>query len=71
MDDAAAGTPCPAITHRFAGHESLANLVQGTVCKILAQEEVKPQQGVRYYLERRDAEFEQKRFCAFIARSRS
>jgi transposase len=42
-----------------AGHESLANLVQGTVCKILAQEEVKPHK-VRYYLERRDAEFEQK-----------
>src|SRR6202047_1966357 len=42
-----------------AGHECLANLVQGTVCKILGQEEVKPHQG-RYYLERRDAEFEQK-----------
>ena len=42
-----------------AGHKSLANLVQGTVCKILAQEKVKPRK-VRYYLERRDAEFEQK-----------
>src|SRR3982074_1783487 len=42
-----------------AGHECLANLVQGTVCKILGQEEVKPHK-VRYYLERRDAEFEQK-----------
>ena len=42
-----------------AGHASLANLVQGTVCKILGQEEVKPHK-VRYYLERRDAEFEQK-----------
>ena len=42
-----------------AGHGSLANLVQGTVCKILAQEEVKPHK-VRYYLECRDAEFEQK-----------
>jgi transposase len=42
-----------------AGHECLAHLVQGTVCKILAQEEVKPHK-VRYYLERRDAEFEQK-----------
>ena len=31
-----------------AGHESLANLVQGTVCKILAQGEVKPH-NVRYY----------------------
>jgi transposase len=42
-----------------AGHECLANLVQGTVCKILGQEELKPHK-VRYYLERRDAEFEQK-----------
>jgi len=42
-----------------AGHESLANLVQGTVCKILGQEEIKPHK-VRYYLERRDPEFEQK-----------
>src|SRR5256884_128071 len=42
-----------------AGHKSLANLVQGTVCKILGQEEVKPHK-VRYYLERRDDEFEQK-----------
>src|SRR5713101_957081 len=41
------------------GHECLANLVQGTVCKILGQEEIKPHK-VRYYLERRDAEFEQK-----------
>ena len=43
----------------MAGHECLANLVQGTVCKILGQEEIKPHK-VRYYLERRDAEFEQK-----------
>src|SRR5665213_3605810 len=42
-----------------AGHECLANLVQGTVCKILGQQEVKPHK-VRYYLERCDAEFEQK-----------
>jgi transposase len=42
-----------------AGHECLANLVQGTVCKILGHEEIKPHK-VRYYLERRDAEFEQK-----------
>jgi hypothetical protein len=42
-----------------AGHECLANLVQGTVCKILGREEIKPHK-VRYYLERRDAEFEQK-----------
>jgi transposase len=42
-----------------AGHECLANLVQGTVCKILGQEHIKPHK-VRYYLERRDPEFEQK-----------
>jgi hypothetical protein len=33
-----------------AGHACLAHLVQGTVCKILDQEEVKPHK-VRYYLE--------------------
>src|SRR5215469_5409803 len=42
-----------------AGHSSLANLAQGTVCKILAAHEVKPHK-VRYYLERRDPEFEPK-----------
>jgi hypothetical protein len=42
-----------------SGHECLARLVQGTVCKILGQEEIKPHK-VRYYLERRDPEFEQK-----------
>ncbi len=42
-----------------AGHDCFSNLVQGTVCKILNQQEVKPHK-VRYYLERRDAEFEEK-----------
>src|SRR5438876_11141057 len=42
-----------------AGHACLANLVQGTVCKILGQEAIKPHK-VRYYLENRDAAFEQK-----------
>src|ERR1700751_4694849 len=42
-----------------AGYRCLANLVQGTVCKILGKEEIKPHK-VRYYLENRDAEFEQK-----------
>src|SRR6202035_5469906 len=42
-----------------AGHKCLAKLVQGTVCKILSHEEIKPHK-VRYYLQRRDAEFEQK-----------
>src|ERR1022692_1569425 len=42
-----------------ARHGCLANLVQGTVCKILGQEEIKPHK-VRYHLERRDSDFEQK-----------
>src|SRR5437016_11499233 len=42
-----------------AGHGCLAHLVQGTVCKILGNEEIKPHK-VRYYLENRDAEFERK-----------
>ncbi len=56
-----------------AGHDCLAKLVQGTVCKILDRHEVKPHK-VRYYLERRDAEFEDRRWrrcCASIARSKS
>jgi transposase len=39
-----------------AGHTCLADLSQGTVCKILDAGEVKPHK-VRYYLERRDPEF--------------
>jgi hypothetical protein len=42
-----------------ASHDCLSNLVQGTVCKILDHQEIKPHK-VRYHLERRDAEFEQK-----------
>ena len=42
-----------------AGHTCLSRIAQGTVCKVLASEEVKPHK-VRYYLERRDAEFEEK-----------
>ena len=41
------------------GHACLANLAQGTVCKILDQEDVKPHK-VRYYLERRDPDFAEK-----------
>src|ERR1700681_697813 len=48
-----------ASTGRWREHGCLANLVQGTVCKILGQEEIKPHK-VRYHLERRDVEFEQK-----------
>ena len=42
-----------------AGHACLADLAQGTVCKILDAGEVKPHK-VRYYLERRDPEFAEK-----------
>ena len=46
-----------ASTGPSAGHPSVAKLAQGTVCKILAEHEVKPHK-VRYYLEKRDPEFE-------------
>ena len=42
-----------------AGHPCLKRIVQGTVCKILARNEIKPHK-VSYYLERRDPEFEAK-----------
>ncbi len=42
-----------------AGHPCLARLVQGTVSKLLSHEPIKPHK-IRYYLERRDEEFEQK-----------
>jgi len=42
-----------------AGHVCLARVAQGTVCKILAEQEVKPHK-VRYYLERRDPAFDAK-----------
>jgi transposase len=41
------------------GHDCLGRLVQGTVSKLFGQEDIKPHK-VRYYLENRDAEFEQK-----------
>jgi transposase len=40
-------------------HACLGKLVQGTVCKILNEQEVKPHK-MRYYLERRDPEFKEK-----------
>src|SRR6201989_746931 len=42
-----------------AGHPSLRKLAQGTVCKILAEQAGQHHQ-VRYYLEKRDPEFEPK-----------
>ncbi len=41
------------------GYACLGKLAQGTVCKILNEQEVKPHK-VRYYLERRDPEFKAK-----------
>ncbi len=51
--------PCARERGPAAGHQCLARLAQGTVCKLLGQEEIEPHK-VRYYLERRDAEFEPK-----------
>ena len=45
------------------GHPCLANIVQGTVCKILARHAVKPRK-VRYYLERLDEAFDEDSRCA-------
>jgi len=42
-----------------SGHACLAKLVQGTVCKILDRQAVKAHK-MRYYLERRDPDFEEK-----------
>lgn len=41
------------------GHRCLEKVSQGTVCKILNEQEIKPHK-VRYYLERRDPEFKEK-----------
>ena len=51
------------------GHACLGKLAQGTVCKILDEQEVKPHK-VRYYLERRDPDFKEKmaKCCASTAR---
>src|SRR6202050_1262862 len=51
--------PPPREYRPATGHACLRRIAQGTVCKILADQEVKPHK-VRYYLERRDPEFEAK-----------
>ncbi len=43
-----------------AGHPSLARVGRGTVCKLLRAHRLRPHQ-VRYYLERRDPDFEPQR----------
>ena len=57
---AAFGPPCARAHGPAAGHQCLARLAQGTVCKLLGQEGNQSRTRVRYYLERRDAEFEPK-----------
>ena len=49
----------PASADRRRDMRAFAHLAQGTVCKILDQEEVKPHK-VRYYLEQRDPDFAEK-----------
>jgi hypothetical protein len=46
-------------TAEAAGHPSLANLVKGTVHKILARAPIRPDK-INYYLQRRDPEFDRK-----------
>jgi hypothetical protein len=58
MDDAIASA-ARARHGPATGHACLAHQAQGTVCKILDADEVKPHE-VRYYLEGRDPEFEPK-----------
>jgi hypothetical protein len=50
------------------GRGCLAKLAQGTLCKILNEQEIKPHK-VHYYLERREPEFKQKRL-RFLCLSR-
>jgi hypothetical protein len=58
VDDPASRPP-RSRTWTGGGTCGLADLAQGTVCKILGQEEVKPHK-VRYYLEQRDPDFAEK-----------
>jgi transposase len=44
---------------RAEGHACLGKLAQGTLCNILNEQEIKPHK-IRYYLERRDPEFQAK-----------
>jgi hypothetical protein len=55
-----------------AGHPCLAKLVQGTVCKILSHEEIKPHK-VRYIwnVGTPSSSGRWRRFCASVARSKS
>src|SRR4249919_3861119 len=55
-----------------AGHECLARLAQGTVCKLLGQEEIKPHK-VRYYRNAATPSSSPRwrKFCVSTARSRS
>jgi hypothetical protein len=59
VDDPASRPPRSRAWTGAQGHACLANLAQGTVWKILDQEEVNPHK-VRYYLEQRDPDFAEK-----------
>ena len=52
-------SPATRVAWAGEGHACLAKLAQGTLCKVLNEQEIKPHR-VRYYLERRDPEFGQK-----------
>ena len=55
-----------------AGHGCLAKLVQGTVCKILGQEQIKPQRCATIWnVVTRNSSRRWRRFCVSTARSRS
>ena len=51
------------------GQSCLSELAQGTVCKILDAQEVKPHK-VRYYLERRDPQFKAKMAQVLVSTAR-
>ena len=59
VDDAAFGPSCARARTGGRATNVSAHLVQGTVCKILGRRGQLPHK-MRYYLKRRDAEFEQK-----------
>ena len=50
---------------RRRGTLALPKLAQGTLCKILNEQEIKPHK-VRYYLERRDPEFKNEKMAAVL-----
>ena len=68
--DNAASSPPRSRAWTRGGHACLANLAQGTVCKIIDQEEVKPHK-VRYDLEQRIPDLQEDGRSAVRSSSRS